>query len=259
MIYLLFVALGVLAAFVAARVLPPSADVPRDVRDGVRAWALVGAVLGAHVFELPADLFGWAAPSPEQLAHPGAGTMLLGRTVLGGLLGGWLAVEWKKRRMGFRGATGDGFAMPLALGLTMGRMGCTLTGCCRGRMLDADTPWGSFWASLPQLGEGPARFPVSSIEAWFHAASAIVLLAMAKTRVLRGRHLALYLALYALLRFALEVERENPPIVGPLTYYQLLALALFALAGGTLVKRTVASVVSAPVVSESVVSESGRG
>jgi prolipoprotein diacylglyceryltransferase len=134
MIYAACVALGIFAAFVAARVLSTRSDVPEPVRRGVRVWALGGAVLGAHLFELPADLLGWAAPSPEALAHPG-GTMILGRTVLGGLLGGWLAVEWKKRRLGYVGATGDGFAMPLALGLTFGRIGCTLTGCCQGQVL----------------------------------------------------------------------------------------------------------------------------
>ncbi len=235
MTYLLFVALGVVAAFAAARIVPPSADVPPEVREGVRVWALVGAVVGAHVLELPADLFGWAAPSPDMLAHPGAGTMILGRTVLGGLLGGWIAVEWKKHRMGFVGATGDGFAMPLALGMTMGRMGCTFTGCCAGRVLEE----GSAWALLPSLDDGPPRFPASLIEAYFHALMALVLLVMAKTEVLRGRHLALYLALYAVLRFALETQRENPPIVGPLTYYQLLAVALSALAGGTFVRRSI--------------------
>ena len=234
MTYTLCVALGILAAFAAARVLPPNTSVPKEVRDGVRLWALVGAVVGAHLFELPADLFGWAAPSPEMLAHQGAGTMILGRTVLGGLLGGWIAVEWKKRRMGFVGATGDGFAMPLALGLTMGRMGCTLTGCCQGHVLEQ----GSMWAFVPTLGDGPPRFPASLIEAYFHALCAIALLVMAKLKWLQGRHLALYLTLYAVLRFVLEMERENPPIIGPLTYYQLLAIALFALAGGTLWRRS---------------------
>lgn len=232
--YTLCVALGIVAAFAASRVLPTNTHVPKEVRDGVRLWALFGAVIGAHLFELPADLFGWAAPSPEQLAHPDAGTMILGRTVLGGLLGGWIAVEWKKQRMGFVGATGDGFAMPLALGLTMGRMGCTLTGCCQGHVLDE----GSMWAFVPSVDGGPERFPASLIEAYFHAFCAIALLVMAKRKWLSGRHLALYLTLYAGLRFVLEFERENTPILGPLTYYQLLAMALFALAGGTLVRRT---------------------
>ena len=233
MTYAVCVALGVLAAFAASRILPPPSDVPRDVRIDVRAWALGGAVTGAHLFELPADLLGWAAPSPEQLAHPG-GTMLLGRTVLGGLLGGWLAVEWKKHRMGFSGATGDGFAMPLALGLTFGRLGCTLTGCCQGQVLAEGSPW----AFAPSPDGGPARFPASLIEAYFHAGCAVALLVMARRDVLRGRHLALYLSVYAALRFVLEIERENQAIVGPLTYYQLLAIALFALSAGTLVHRS---------------------
>jgi hypothetical protein len=36
----------------------------------------------------------------------------------------------------------------------------------------------------------------------------------------------------------LEIERENRAILGPLTYYQLLSIALFALAAGTLAKRS---------------------
>lgn len=236
MSYGVCVALGIFAAFAAARVLPTQSDVPERVRRGVRVWALGGAVIGAHLLELPADLLGWAAPSPQALAHPGAGTMILGRTVLGGLLGGWLAVEWKKHRLGFVGATGDGFAMPLALGLTFGRLGCTLTGCCQGRVL----PDGAPWAFVPRLDGGPPRFPASLIEAYFHALCAAVLLVMARLDVLRGRHLALYLSLYAALRFVLEMERENLPILGPLTYYQLLSLWLLVVAGGTLARRSLA-------------------
>lgn len=240
MLYSLFVALGVTAAF-AASLVAPKTNVPKDVRDGVRRWALVGAVLGAHLFELPADLFGWAAPPlstatglAEEVGH---GTMVLGRTVLGGLLGGWIAVEWKKHRMGFVGATGDGFALPLAFGLAMGRMGCTFTGCCQGQVVDAS----SIWAVMPSPDGGSPRFPASLIEAYFHLLSAMALFFIARRRLLPGRHLALYLALYALLRFALETQRENAAIVGPLTYYQLLALALFTLAGGTFVRRTLAA------------------
>jgi phosphatidylglycerol:prolipoprotein diacylglycerol transferase len=125
--------------------------------------------------------------------------------------------------------------MPLALGLAFGRIGWTLTGCCRGQVLGE----GSRWAWLPRLDGEPPRFPATLLEAYFHALWAVILLVLAQRALLLGRHLALYLTAYAALRFVLETERENRPIVGSLTYYQLLSIALFALAAGTLVRRSV--------------------
>ena len=80
---------------------------------------------------------------------------------------------------------------------------------------------------------GVARFPAQLAEAAFHATAAVVLLIAARRGWLRGRRIAAYLALYAVVRFLLEFVRANPPVAFGLTYYQFLALALFALAGGT--------------------------
>ena len=231
MIYTLFVGLGVVAALVLGRV-GGSAPVPGSVR----VAALGGAVLGAHLFELPADLWGWTAEVS------GLGPPILGRTVLGGLLGGWIAVELEKKRIGLTRPTGDGFALPLAVGLTFGRLGCVLTGCCPGRVVES----GSVWARLPIMAEGPPRFPATLVEAYFHAICALVLLVMRARAIWPGRHLALYLTAYSMVRFALEWERENPPIAGPFTYYQLLATALFALSAITLWRRASPSAAASP-------------
>jgi phosphatidylglycerol---prolipoprotein diacylglyceryl transferase len=235
-IYTFFVAIGIVGAFVFARLLPPDMGVPSKVREGVRIYALIGAVLGAYLFELPADLCGWAAPAPASPSGlgDGHGGVFLGRTVLGGLLGGWLAVELKKRRMHYTGATGDGFAVPLAWSLTMGRLGCWFAGCCQGTRVSE----GSLWAKLPRMAGDSPRFPASLLEAYFHACSLLLLLAGSRWGWFRGRRLALYLVIYATFRVALESQRENPKVLLGLTYYQCLALPLFALAGGTFARRT---------------------
>jgi prolipoprotein diacylglyceryltransferase len=87
---------------------------------------------------------------------------------------------------------------------------------------------------------------VQAVELLFHAGAALALGLMAwrdrarpaAPRPLAGRRLAAYLAGYAALRFVLEWQRENPPLppLG-LTWYQLLAAALFALAAGTWLAR----------------------
>jgi phosphatidylglycerol:prolipoprotein diacylglycerol transferase len=228
-IYSACVALGVVLALVATRLVPRDDGAPVDVVQKVRLAALVGAVLGAYLFELPADLFGWAPSGTE----PGTGHAILGRTVLGGILGGWIAVELTKLRLGHRASTGDRFALPLAIGLTFGRIGCTLTGCCPGVPIDESSPWARF----STVHHDPPRFPATLLESWFHALAAVAIVFAMRFDLARGRRLGLYVASYALVRFGLEELRDDPEVLLGLSYYQLLAVPLFALALFTIVRR----------------------
>jgi len=51
-----------------------------------------------------------------------------GKTIVGALVFGLIAVELMKRYIGVRQSTGDLYAIPLALGIAIGRIGCFLTG-----------------------------------------------------------------------------------------------------------------------------------
>jgi hypothetical protein len=57
-----------------------------------------------------------------------------GKTILGGLLGGYLAVEIAKRLVGYTGATGDWFVTIVPLAVVLGRVGCWCYGCCQGKI-----------------------------------------------------------------------------------------------------------------------------
>lgn len=217
--------LGIVLAWVASRLVPPDDAVPTHVGAAIRRSALVGGVLGAYLGELPARLLGVSAAGDH--------APLVGRTVLGGLLVGWLAVEWTKWRLGHRAPTGDRFALPLAIGLCIGRLGCLLGGCCRGRLVEADTLAGR----LGMVLYGEPRYPAPLVEAYAHGIAAVLLVVAHVRGFVPGARLALYVALYAALRFALETVREAPPMALGLTYYQLLAFALFMLAGVTFVRR----------------------
>ncbi len=227
MAYFVFTACGVLLAMVAVRFVPRDDEVPPAVARQVRLAAIVGGVMGAWLFELPADWLGWA---PPVTAHPAFGA----RTVLGGLLGGWAAVEAWKVRLRYRHPTGDRFALPLAVALAVGRLGCVVTGCCPGWPLAADEGWAR--VSL-LLGQAP-RFPATLLEAWFHALAAGALVLAMALGVLRHARLAAYLSLYAVARFALEWGRDVPRPFFGLSWYQLLCLVLLALAGSTLAARS---------------------
>ncbi|MDQ3440539.1 MAG: prolipoprotein diacylglyceryl transferase, partial [Planctomycetota bacterium] len=89
-------------------------------------WLIVGCVFGALV---GAKLLAWLE-SPQEYWRSRAhlATVLGGKTIVGGLLGGWAGVEIAKRRLHVAHSTGDVYAFPLILGMSLGRVGCFLTG-----------------------------------------------------------------------------------------------------------------------------------
>ena len=230
MAYALAITVGIALAYVVRR-LTPSSDYPQ--RLPLTVIAAVGALSGAMLFEMPADWWGLTATIAGEPIHAHG---LGGRTVLGGILGGWLAVEAAKPALGIRGSTGAGFAAPLAVALAGGRVGCALTGCCAGRIARP----GDWWSSIAVLGpDGARRFPAQLAEVLFHAAAAVLLVALARRRIGEGRRLAAYVAIYCVVRVLIELVRDNPVTVGGVTYYQWLAAPLFLLAGGTWLVRHV--------------------
>jgi len=126
-----------------------------DVVDSETRWSvIVAAAVGAAV---GSKLLAWAE-------HPADGFLISGKTIVGGLLGGWWAVEWAKRRAGVSERTGDLFAVPLCAGIAIGRVGCFLTGLSDktyGRA--TELPWAI------DLGDGVGRHPTQLYEILFLA------------------------------------------------------------------------------------------
>jgi phosphatidylglycerol:prolipoprotein diacylglycerol transferase len=127
------------------------------VESGQRLWvitaAAVGAVAGAKVLNWFAD--------PTALLHNWSNIyyLLQGKTVVGGLIGGLIAVELTKKVLGIRRRTGDLFAIPLAVGIAVGRIGCFLSGFEDDTYGTATTlPW------AVDFGDGVKRHPAQIYE-----------------------------------------------------------------------------------------------
>jgi phosphatidylglycerol:prolipoprotein diacylglycerol transferase len=118
--------------------------------------AIVGAAVGSKVLS-------WLEDPVALLTYANALDYLAsGRTIVGGLLGGTLAVEWIKWTTGVRRRTGDLFAIPLTLAIAFGRIGCFLGGL-------TDHTYG-FQTSLPwgvDFGDGIPRHPTQIYELLF--------------------------------------------------------------------------------------------
>jgi phosphatidylglycerol:prolipoprotein diacylglycerol transferase len=140
----------------------------------------------------------------------------------GGLAGAAIAAAWFTRRndMPFLSAA-DRLAPHLALGHAIGRVGCWLAGCCFGRPTGA--AWGSRFppeaiafeelAARGALSPGAARTPPLHPTQLYEAGAELALFALlallARRKPRPGLLLALYLALYALARAAIEVYRGD--------------------------------------------------
>ena len=191
---------------------------PNDCRWLLIAAASIGALLGSRFLglleEIPISQLTW-----RNLLFPG------GKTIVGGLLGGWIAVEIAKQLKHIHSRTGDLFVIPLCIGITIGRIGCFLAGLADDTFgTSTHLPWGI------DFGDGIPRHPTQLYEILF-----LTLLAFALCRYDRHPHpkgatFRFFLAAYLTWRFAVDFIKPEAHHYG-LNLIQWACLAgLFALA-----------------------------
>lgn len=114
--------------------------------------AAAGALIGSRLLA--------ALESPSQFLHPPSMLYYVsGSTIVGGLLGGVVAVELTKWLAGIRIRTGDQLVFPIILGMCIGRVGCFLTGVYDNTVgLPSSLPWAF------DQGDGVLRHPTSAYE-----------------------------------------------------------------------------------------------
>src|SRR4051812_44521844 len=187
------------------------------LRWGIVATAFVGGALGSKILY-------WAEDPAATAAHWRDPIYLMGgKTIIGGLLGGWVAVELMKKYVGIAESTGDLFSAPLAVGIATGRVGCFLTGLSDKTYGTAtNLPWGV------DFGDGVRRHPTQLYEALFLIGLAAVLYRLLPTRdaacrvsthEIFGRPLhpgdvfKLFMISYLGLRFVLDFWKPSDPAI----------------------------------------------
>jgi prolipoprotein diacylglyceryltransferase len=214
--YSLFMLLALVVFLLARRAVPKPAGLlvlPMWQRTFLVLAAFVGGTLGA---KLPFALRSEAGP------FSGSSWLADGKTITTGLIGAYLGVELAKLVLGVRVKTGDTFALPLALGLAVGRWGCFFNGCCYG--VETDLPWGVPF-QMPD-GRWACCHPTQIYEVLFHLGMVGVLWGLIRTGALRCQGLKLYLIAYGVYRFLTEFIRPEPAEWLGLTFYQGVAVVL---------------------------------
>ncbi|MGI6098781.1 MAG: prolipoprotein diacylglyceryl transferase [Lentisphaerae bacterium] len=201
-------------------------------------WLMVGGVLGARLAYVAEH---WTS---EFAANPGAIIRIDqgGLMYYGGLLGA-IATIFLFARVYRRHPLEvlDLCAAALPLGHAFGRIGCFLNGCCYG--MRCKGPWGVRFpaGSMPwheQVAQGVIKatspcsepvVPTQLIEAAANLVLVAVLYAIARRHPRRGQLTALYLMLYAVIRFHTEMLRGDARMqVGALSISQFISLLLMA-------------------------------
>lgn len=201
-------------------------------------FAMVGCIFGGILGALVAGslFFDW----PEVVSRLSARDFI-GKSVVGGIAGGFLGVEVAKKLVGYPHSTGDAFALAIPLGHAVGRIGCFLGGCCYG--CPSELPWAvSYPAGTPvhqtQIARAqiPAELltslpvhPTPLYEIGFDLLLFGLLFVLRDRLQTRGNLFRVYLLGYATFRFGLEFFRADSPwpaIGGPKPIQVLLVIAV---------------------------------
>ena len=181
----------------------------------IAAAALAGGALGSRLLFWLSESALFAAHWRTPLEWP------VGKTIVGGLAGGLVAVELTKRAIGVRVPTGDLFALPLAVGIAIGRIGCFLSG------LD-DHTYGTAtsWPTGIDLGDGIRRHPTALYEAAFLTVLAVVLLRSRHAHP--GSDFRTFMIAYLTLRLVLDLIKPEPALALGLSTIQWVCTGVLA-------------------------------
>jgi phosphatidylglycerol:prolipoprotein diacylglycerol transferase len=190
--------------------------------------AIAGGIVGAAALFILVHLPEFIA-DPSLLKQPGL-------VFYGGLAGGIGSAYWYCRHFRVPFArVADAGVPALAFGHAFGRVGCLLGGCCYGREISPDHPFAI-------VLHGTTRHPVQAYEAVGLVVLGAILVALSSRLRARPGALAwLYIALYAVLRFAMELFRgddvERGRLAGLISTSQIIALVAFAVAAVAFARR----------------------
>lgn len=239
--YGIFVALAVLTV-----VLWVLLEVKRGAKlsyDTVFAAALVGipsGVIFSRLLHVIDDLVQHGSQSvyfqnPGEII--GAAGLTAWGAVLGAALGIWIYSRARKLNFGY---FADVLAPGIILAQAVGRVGCTLNGCCYG--LPTSLPWGIVYTNpessvRPEL-LGVALHPTQIYEIIWNLLVFGVLFKLRGRLKPDGSLFLVYLSLYSVYRLGSDFLRERTPFLFVLDQAQVIAIIVLAIAIPLLVLRT---------------------
>jgi len=181
-------------------------------------WAVVGGILGARLLYIILN-YSYFAANPDEVIKIQNG----GLAWQGGLVVGFLATVWyiHSKKLSLPKIL-DLCAPYLALGQSIGRVGCYLNGCCYGK----EVFWGVYFP-IHNANLHPTQLYLTA----GYLLIFIVLKNYHKTSAIPGLTFASYLILASTLRFIVEFFRADHSILMMgLSVYQIVSFLVFIFA-----------------------------
>ena len=202
--------------------------------DTVFMAALVGIPSGIVISRLlhVVDLWDYYIKNPGEIIG-GSGLTIYG-AILGAALGIWVYSKFSKLRFGY---IADLIVPGLILAQVVGRIGCTINGCCYG--LPTSLPWGIVYTHPDSLGPlGVAVHPTQVYEIIYLLMIFGVVLKLRGWLKYDGSLFLVYLGLYSAWRIGIDFLREGTPFLFGLHQAQVIAIIVLAIAIPILAMRT---------------------
>jgi len=193
---------------------------------GRRLWIVAAAIAGAAI---GSKLLYWMSDPALTIRNwNNLYYLMAGKTIVGGLIGGLIAVEWIKRRLDIKRRTGDLFAIPLAVGIAIGRIGCFLSGLGDDTYgVETSWPWGV------DFGDGTRRHPVQLYEIVWLGLLALWLFRLARLPRREGDLFKTFMVGYFAFRLLVDFLKPGLPLAG-LTAIQWASVAMLIYYGADL-------------------------
>ncbi len=207
--YSILSAIGFFVVAFLAVSLGKKRNIPTDKTLVMMIVSAVGLFLGGHFLFALTNIKGIALLSQSGELNLKALMPYVGGMVFyGGLIGAAVAlmIYVKVETSVLKGDAFDVFAVSVPLFHAFGRVGCFLAGCCYG--IESDFGFVTEYNNAP-AHFGVVRFPVQLFEAFGNLVIFAFLLIFFKRNMFKSKLFALYLGIYAPMRFVLEFFRGD--------------------------------------------------
>lgn len=213
--YGVLLALAMLSGVLISAKMGQRDGVPRDRMYDLGLWMILGAIVGSKILLLLTE--------PGYRENPlhlfSLDFLRSGGVFYGGLMGAVVASYIAVRRYGLSWwPVADAGACGIPLGQAIGRLGCFSAGCCWGKPTNAwyglhfteagrdvtgvpivDASGGPLYLHPTQLYESGATLLIFLFLLWLH-----------KRKRFSGQVILAYAILYAIVRFVIEIYRDDP-------------------------------------------------
>jgi len=233
--YGIIVALGVAAIilWMTRQIIRKGADLPSRPDPTVIILAILSGAVVSKLFHV-IDRWDYYTQNPG-LILSGGGLSIYG-AVLGVTLFFWIYSKVKHYQFGF---FADLVAPGIILAQAIGRVGCTINGCCYGISAPDWVPWSVVYAHPDSYApRWVALHPTQVYEIIFCLIGFAVLLKLRGRLKPDGSLFLVYLTLYSAWRVGIEFLREGTPFLFGLHQAQFIAIVVLAVTIPLLALRT---------------------